>query len=148
MTAHCNCDIKYHVYTKKTYGNGTIHCHFFCQKCGVSRSVPKKDIDVNSLEDYDDVMPALVQMHKDLVGADNEPWARVEYYSYMNSDEWFSKRQEILYKYDHICQICFYEANDIHHLNYAHLGNEYNFELIPLCRACHINYYHNGKIKE
>lgn len=70
-----------------------------------------------------------------------------EYSDYLNSDDWKNKRKEILTRDNNICQICKGTAECVHHLTYAHIRNEYFFELISLCKSCHIEHYHPERKK-
>jgi len=64
-----------------------------------------------------------------------------QYQKYLLSNKWKNLR-EVIMKRDHYkCQICFKNAEEIHHLTYVHLGNEYLFELVALCKKCHKEYY-------
>ncbi|MFA5431984.1 MAG: hypothetical protein WC319_03820 [Candidatus Paceibacterota bacterium] len=70
------------------------------------------------------------------------------YTDYIGSDEWKGKREKILRRDLGKCQICGKEAEQVHHLTYVHLKNEYTFELVSLCKECHKNEYHSGQITE
>jgi len=69
------------------------------------------------------------------------------YYDYINSSKWQDKRQIILKRDNHICRICGNAGNNVHHLSYAHFGNEYDFELVTLCEDCHMNKYHSKEVE-
>jgi hypothetical protein len=41
-----------------------------------------------------------------------------------------------------VCQGCLTnQAEEVHHLSYAHVRNEFAFELVALCHACHRRYH-------
>lgn len=67
------------------------------------------------------------------------------YKDYINSDQWMDRRDEVLKRDNHTCQICGDEAEQVHHLTYAHFRSEYDFELVSLCRTCHQQEYHPDK---
>jgi hypothetical protein len=63
---------------------------------------------------------------------------RQEYEAYLQTDAWRAKRAEALIRDGGICQGCFQRpATQVHHLTYAHLGDELLFELISVCNDCH-----------
>jgi hypothetical protein len=70
-----------------------------------------------------------------------------EYSDYLNSEDWREKRLKILDRDKKVCQICGNLAECVHHLTYAHVRNEYFFELISLCNSCHLEHYHPERIQ-
>lgn len=57
---------------------------------------------------------------------------------YLQSPEWESKREVILRRDNYTCQRCqAASAAVVHHITYQNLCNEYDFELVALCRHCH-----------
>ena len=62
---------------------------------------------------------------------------KLEYESYLKSDEWNRKRSVIMKKYDSICVLCFNKAVNVHHLTYDRIYLEDERDLIPLCKSCH-----------
>lgn len=59
---------------------------------------------------------------------------------YLNSFEWKQKRLQVLKRDSYLCQGCLTNsATDVHHLTYDNWGNELLFQLISVCRQCHIN---------
>lgn len=70
---------------------------------------------------------------------------RDTYSDYINSTEWKNKRNKVMKRDNYTCQICASPAKDVHHLTYQNFRNEYLFELVALCRSCHLNVYHEGR---
>lgn len=64
---------------------------------------------------------------------------RREYYNEcIKSAEWLNLRQLVLQRDKNICQGCLInKAEEVHHLTYDNLGNEFLFELISVCKKCH-----------
>lgn len=63
---------------------------------------------------------------------------RTAYDDYLRSDDWKRRAAKILNRANGICEGCLTNpASDVHHLTYAHLGQEFAFELVALCRPCH-----------
>lgn len=63
---------------------------------------------------------------------------KVWYERYRMSDAWREKRWRVFERANYLCEGC-REAKptEVHHLSYAHIGDEFLFELIALCRECH-----------
>lgn len=60
------------------------------------------------------------------------------YDSYLVSEEWRQKRQEVISIKGDCCFICGDKYDDIHHLHYQTLGDECpENDLEPVCRKCH-----------
>lgn len=70
-------------------------------------------------------------------GAENrEWWAR--YNAYLESREWKMRRALVLERCSGLCEGCRKQnADQVHHLTYAHMGNELLFELAAVCEECH-----------
>jgi len=64
---------------------------------------------------------------------------REEYNDYLKSDKWYKIRQVVLERDNFLCQGCLENrATDVHHKNYNTLFNEVLFDLISVCRTCHL----------
>jgi len=70
------------------------------------------------------------------------------YYDYLQSSIWKEKRDSVLKRDDYKCQICGGPAENVHHLTYRNLGKEYPFELVSLCKLCHVSVYHQERFDE
>jgi 5-methylcytosine-specific restriction endonuclease McrA len=64
-------------------------------------------------------------------------WAQL-YAEYLKSEEWALRRARVMERAHYRCEGC-RERNaiDVHHLSYAHITQEFLFELVALCRECH-----------
>jgi hypothetical protein len=125
--------------------NNNIVVWYYCSGCKQNRAISKEGWNLNLLKDYQDIVPLQSAIAEDLSDAGNKPFTIINYYEYINSQQWKERRQAIMVKYNYTCQICFSDANEVHHLTYANLSREFDFELIPLCKECHNHYYHKGK---
>jgi 5-methylcytosine-specific restriction endonuclease McrA len=77
-----------------------------------------------------------------------QPMRRTEYDDYLRSPEWRSKVALIMRRARSVCEGCLVErADDVHHLTYENLGNEFAFELIALCSPCHTRLHDSKKAK-
>ena len=62
-----------------------------------------------------------------------------KYNEYLKSDEWYRIRKIVLERDKFICQGCLKNrATDVHHKNYDNLFNEVLFDLVSVCRTCHL----------
>ena len=58
--------------------------------------------------------------------------------AYLNSVRWRRLRALVLKRAKGLCEGCG-EANatEVHHLSYNHIGDEFLWELVAVCRKCH-----------
>ena len=64
---------------------------------------------------------------------------RKKYWAYINSQEWYNKREEVFCDRWRQCEKCWNQANlQIHHWTYIRLGNELLTDLFVLCDSCHV----------
>jgi 5-methylcytosine-specific restriction endonuclease McrA len=69
--------------------------------------------------------------------AEQEAW-RARYDAYILSREWKIKRSLVFKRAHGQCEGCGLDtAVQVHHLTYAHLGDEFLWELRAVCRTCH-----------
>jgi ribosomal protein S14 len=67
--------------------------------------------------------------------AEFSSWYRDEY---LHSPEWHRKRDKVLARADGRCEGCGERrATQVHHLTYTHVGREFLFQLVAVCRDCH-----------
>ena len=62
-----------------------------------------------------------------------------QYVSYLHSDAWGVKRDQVLIRASHRCEHCKREGVplQVHHLHYRSLGKEKLSDLSALCLECH-----------
>jgi 5-methylcytosine-specific restriction endonuclease McrA len=81
---------------------------------------------------------AAIRMESDTIRRTKFEDGREKYREYLETQEWREKRALVLARDGHMCKGCGTErATDVHHQTYAHIYNEFLFELISLCRKCH-----------
>lgn len=74
------------------------------------------------------------------------PAWRTWYAAYLRSAAWSAIRAKVIRRAKGLCEGCGEaRASDVHHLTYAHVGAEFLFELVALCRACHVRWHGWGK---
>jgi 5-methylcytosine-specific restriction endonuclease McrA len=67
---------------------------------------------------------------------DVEWWAT--YNAYLESDAWWQLRPRVFKRAGGMCEGCGrLPATQVHHLTYLHVTNEFLWELVAICDACH-----------
>ena len=67
---------------------------------------------------------------------------RLRYEQYLQSDEWASRRELVLQRANYLCEGCGLDrATEVHHLSYDHIGQEFLWELVAVCRRCHAEWH-------
>jgi 5-methylcytosine-specific restriction endonuclease McrA len=88
-------------------------------------------------EDRDRRCAAVNQKHVRLQKAEKAEWWRW-YDRYLKTPDWLRKRDLVFARANGICEGCGVRpAEQVHHRTYDHVGNEFLFELVALCGACH-----------
>jgi 5-methylcytosine-specific restriction endonuclease McrA len=82
------------------------------------------------------------QPYRATVTADPEPPksdTKAWYAWYLRTDAWDQKRRAVLRRANYCCEGCGIDNRKlhVHHLTYAHKGNEFLFELVAVCEVCH-----------
>lgn len=130
--------------------NGGKRLRKQCLKCGQSPSNAYKlnlVKDINKIPKYDtDLKQNFIDSCFTRRDLKNELGAK-EYYNnvYLKSDEWKTKRENILIRDDYKCVCCEEKATQVHHINYNNVYNENNNLLLSVCKDCH-NLIHNKGI--
>ena len=63
---------------------------------------------------------------------------RAVYRAYLHTDHWSEVRRKVMRRAHGWCEGCgVNRATEVHHLTYAHVGNELLFELVAVCREFH-----------
>lgn len=61
-----------------------------------------------------------------------------DYDAYINSYEWFERREKYFSTHKRVCYMCGAPQDvELHHMTYERLGHEYDDDLEPLCSNCH-----------
>ena len=75
--------------------------------------------------------------------------ADAEYSRYLASPEWAAKRRLVLKRAGGLCEGCgIARATDAHHLTYDHKYEELLFELVAVCRPCHMRAHPEKSVPE
>lgn len=143
---------------RKRASNALIMIAYQCLECGRSASpwlkrsaVPRPidslpEWDESILERHREQQRLHWAQHMDGVRAkakeqDDEWWAW--YSQYLLTPKWRAKRALVMQRAGGWCEGCRKEeANQVHHLSYAHVGDEFLWELVAICDACHDRIHH------
>ena len=147
----------------RTLSNGTTAVAVQCLRCGVAlRCESKAKHNVGALEKFDDSLPIKFQQEKknefDLFHADRERNAalkiiaaeewRAKYHAHLQSEKWRDLRDRVMRRSNYFCEGCAKDTpRHVHHLTYAHLGDELLYELVALCETCHQKIHPQREIK-
>lgn len=129
----------------QTYSNGVVVHVMQCANCGkYTGSKIKKDgsnpppLDRELMAAGRQAKYANYEAAKmSLEPAHGQQYDQRDYSTYLNSEAWRSKRRKVIER-DRVCQGCL-EApiEDVHHLSYRNMCDEFMFQLVGLCRQCH-----------
>lgn len=124
----------------------------YCKSCGIAttqhlpfRSIEDTTVTLIDNEKREKLIDKYVRYRRDELAqvanraADRaQPSRRSQYAEYLNSPEWRKLRAAIMDRCDGVCEGCRERsADDVHHLTYSHIGREFLFQLVGLCRSCH-----------
>lgn len=132
--------------------NGTRQLRRQCKTCGECHgSALKHELATPDTPRADPLLPKQWEQHWDtkleearqrLAQRNNDWWSW--YNAYLESSDWEYKRRRVMQRANGICEGCRDNAaSQVHHLTYAHVGNEFLFELVAICTECHER-FHNG----
>jgi 5-methylcytosine-specific restriction endonuclease McrA len=127
-----------------------------CLNCGESQNQPVAK--AKALAESDGIEPApfdeslkarFKQLRDDSAKSIMDQFDRnaflTEYSPYLNSDAWAKRRSLVMQRTQGLCEGCREtRASEVHHLTYEHVGNEFLFELVALCMACHERLHADG----
>lgn len=135
---------------RRTVGRDGIQIRHQCLRCGsaVGNAIKKDSTNV-SLPDFDETLSNEFEtareadykriLRKHLASQmRREASHQKEYAAYLVSPQWAGKRRKVFERAGGLCEGCRERsAEDVHHLTYDHIYDEFLFELIALCRPCH-----------
>lgn len=139
-----DCDCRESELRERTLANGSLQLVRQCLRCGRAVGNPVKRASVS------EVVAPFDQELQDRYEADRDADAKSisksfsrdsffeAYDPYLASPAWAQKRALVFKRANGICEGCGLAVpSEVHHLTYEHVGNEFLFELVALCGACH-----------
>ena len=144
-----SCEHEHKELRKRVYPSGAIHYVMQCQRCGARASnalrkakgvePPAFDLELERRwkEAWEAERSAIWDAYKRDETSRHAAY-RDKYHDYLASPEWKARRAKVLERCKGICEGCAEQpASDVHHLTYMHVGEEFLYELVALCRECH-----------
>lgn len=148
MEENCkNCGTEL-TFVLATISNGQKRVRKQCFKCGLSDSKVYKHSMFKNIYDLPLFNPYLrekfIQDKAEQRYIRNDIGAKHYYHDiYLKSDEWKSKREKILKRDNYECVCCGDSATQVHHINYNHVYQEKEKELLSVCKNCHESIHNN-----
>lgn len=128
----------------KSAGNCGVQLRKQCIACGaaVGAAVSQQGRDLSRIPAWDEVAHARYLQEE---SQRRENWAAEKnqafwewYNGYLISDEWKARRALVMKRAEGWCEGCREQsATMVHHLSYAHVGDEFLWELVAICSGCH-----------
>jgi hypothetical protein len=130
----------------KTVANGRTQLRNQCARCGALWGTALKrdfappdapEADCRKHEQWEDRRKSeLGQARIRAIQRHSEWWRWYE--SYLATDAWRDKRQLVFARGGGVCEGCRKRpAEQVHHLTYKNAGDEFLFQLVAACKACH-----------
>ena len=128
-----------------TCSNRTYQVRYQCLACGgsVGNPIPHYQVDdLMRLPAWDVNRAVTLRIDReieriDAKAAEQAAW-RERYDRHIGSTKWRQIADRVLLRADYLCEGCLSaRATQVHHLTYDHMGDEFMFELLALCKPCH-----------
>lgn len=142
----------------KTFADGQSQYCYQCLDCGnrVGQWIGKSHPDILKLVDRvpfdEDALTAfhqsryqsysIAQQAHQEAAAIEEAERKVRYTAYLKTPAWQTRRDLVLRRANYICEGCGKNrATQVHHTTYDHICNEFLWELVAVCRSCHMRFH-------
>lgn len=134
---------------RRVIKGGAIQYVHQCLRCGESRNQPVSKAKVREACSGqeppafdDDLRVEWERRRSEAADVIKEKFSRdaffADYDPYLNSAAWAKRRNLVMKRAGGICEGCGERPpQEVHHLTYEHVGNEFLFELVAICSACH-----------
>ncbi len=142
-------------FVRKITSNGVKVLRQQCNNCGLEVSNGLKNNMVENIDLLKSYNPDLNYMnftyrkefsHQLKVEKNNDAFQKYNFY--LQSDQWKLKRKKVLERDKNVCQACLTnKAEEVHHLTYDNIFDEFLFELVSVCKNCHNEIENNKRIK-
>ena len=151
-----NCQHAHTALRRRVIKGGQIQFVQQCLRCGESGSQPlskAKALELSGGGDppaFDDQLrEAWEQRRTESAELIKTKFSRdaffADYDEYLKTDAWARRRVLVLKRASGVCEGCGEEvATEVHHRTYDHVGNEFLFELVALCKPCHDRLHEDG----
>lgn len=141
---HSNTEIR-----RRTFSDGSTHYQPQCLRCGrASVGCVMRDfvVNIDAVKPWDGSIADVFDGERLLFRVEDRADRHANYEDYLASPEWAAKRDLVLAREGYVCQGCgTARATQAHHVTYAHLREEFLWELLAVCPACHRRYHEKGQ---
>lgn len=135
---------------------GAVVFKRYCKTCGLAttQSLPHRTVENTNIEPIDNLkreklVDKYARARRHLLDAmanrcadRSQPQRRGSYAEYLNSPAWALLRNKVVERCGDVCEGCrSAPVDDVHHLTYQHIYQEFAFELVGLCRSCHTRWH-------
>lgn len=143
-----SCEHQERRLTMRAVRSGVVQYVYQCMTCGVAVSQPiahariERDFAGVKIADFDNSLSGKYTQALIEAAIDEEALKREEfrdrYGEYLRGPQWAARRRLVLARCKGTCEGCgIRKADEVHHLTYEHVFDEFLFELVGLCAACH-----------
>lgn len=124
---------------RRRFSNGSISFMRQCLECGSSVGLAVAQHRVTgTVGEWDDGLRGKINQAKKVAFQKKREGARAAYWAYLQSPEWAKRRALVMERANGLCEGCrSAKATQVHHLTYAHVFEEFLFDLVALCARCH-----------
>jgi ribosomal protein S27AE len=164
MTELWQCDHERTRLVNRVISNGVLTAWHQCQRCGKGvRAVKRDSAEIATWQAQNGLLGEWSeeirinweagrerlwrqqQAEREMEKRRNDADWRRRYLDHLDSPAWWDRRKLVLKRAGNMCEGCgVVMAAEVHHLTYEHMGDEFLFELVALCRACHARYHGLG----
>lgn len=149
-----NCGSDQRALRKRTLSNASIQFVFQCLRCGraVTSAIARSRLNPSDVvSDWDELLYEAYQRERREALQEQREQERSEWFqrhdNYLQSSEWREKRRKVLRRARGLCEGCGNrQPTQVHHLSYAHWGNELLWELVAVCDDCHDRAHDRGSL--
>lgn len=143
-----SCEHEQQRLTRRQVRGGAVQYVYQCVTCGSSMNQPIAHSRIASefagqeIVDFDETIErSYIERRVAELNQERDTKLaamRTEYAEYLKGPKWADKRRRVLGRCNGICEGCGdAPAVEVHHLTYEHAQDEFLFELVGLCKACH-----------
>jgi hypothetical protein len=124
--------------------NGTLQFKYQCETCGsaLSNALRHEQVPRETCGDWDKLLSEAYwasrsrRLTEETLRKNEDWWA--QYNAYLLTPEWRGRRVQVFLRASGLCEGCRKRPpSQVHHLTYAHVTEEFLFELVAVCDECH-----------
>jgi 5-methylcytosine-specific restriction endonuclease McrA len=140
-----SCDGDQSELRQRHLGNGSIQIVYQCLTCGRSACNPIAKSAVRGWDElpmWDESLADRYDNQRDVERLEKQSDWFKDYQAYLQTKKWRQKHDAVMERAGGLCEGCrAARAVQVHHLTYAHVKNEFLWELVAVCKACHDRFH-------